>query len=82
MQQAQVDVARDVLREPGLEFGGSCDLALAVDGGEAIERANEDDEVEGGEEQAGPEGFRDGWIEGFGCAVKGAVSAVEGAVEG
>ena len=60
VQQAEVDVARDVLREPGLELGGAGDLALAVDGGEAVEGADEDYEVGCGQEEAGPEGFRVG----------------------
>ena len=81
VQQAEVDVARDVLREPGLELRGAGDLALAVDGGEAVEGADEDYEVGCGQEEAGPEGFWGGRGEGIGCAVECAV-AIEGAVEG
>lgn len=81
VQQAEVDVARDVLREPGLEFGGAGDLALAVDGGEAVEGADEDYEVGCRQEEAGPEGFGGRGGEGVGCAVECAVAG-EGAVEG
>jgi hypothetical protein len=85
VQQAEVDVAGDVLREPGLELGGAGELALAVDGGEAVEGADQDYQVGCGEQEAGPEGFG-GWGDvggvcavGEECAVG---AAVEGAVEG
>ena len=81
VQQAEVDVARDVLREPGLEFRRAGDLALAVHGGEAVEGADEDYEVGCREEEAGPEGFGGRGGEGVGCAVECAVAG-EGAVEG
>jgi hypothetical protein len=83
MQQAQVDIPRDMVREPGFEFRGARELALAVDGGETVEGADEDYEVGYGEEQAGPEGFGDWRGEGGGGGVPGAVGAVvEGGVEG
>lgn len=81
MQEAEVDVSRDMLREPWLEFRGARDLALSVDGGEAVERADQDDEVCCGQEQAGPEWFGHGRLERRSGAVEGAI-AVECTVKG
>ena len=56
-------------------------MALAVDGGEAVEGADQDYQVGCGEQEAGPEGFGGWWDEGGVCAVEEcAVAGVEGAV--
>lgn len=42
-------------REPRGELGSVCDLAFAVKGGEGVEGADQDGEVEDGEREVGPE---------------------------
>jgi hypothetical protein len=54
VQQRQVDVALDMLGEPGLERRGRRGLALAVQVGEDGEGAHENDEVGNGNRQHQP----------------------------
>ena len=78
MEETEVDISRFVSREPGREVGGFVELAFVAEGGEGVEAADHDGEVEDGEGEVGPEGFGGlRGLPGLECAVR---RGVEGSV--
>lgn len=83
VQEAEVDVAGFVGGEPGFEVRGFAELAFVAQRREGVEAADHDGEVEDGQGEVRPEGFRGlGGLPGFEGAVRrgGGGGGVEGAV--